>query len=86
MIERANATPYGLAAYVFGQDIDRCRAVASRLEVGIVGSTSGVAQTRDPFRWRQTKRHRAEGGEEGLREFLATESSRPRSPVFMKQM
>lgn len=36
-VKRANDTPYGLAAYVYGNNLSQCRAVASSLEVGIVG-------------------------------------------------
>jgi aldehyde dehydrogenase (NAD+) len=35
-IERANASPYGLAATVWTRDLDRAAAVASRLEAGTV--------------------------------------------------
>jgi succinate-semialdehyde dehydrogenase/glutarate-semialdehyde dehydrogenase len=73
MIDRANATPYGLAAYVFGGDMDRCRAVASRLEVGIVGINEWrPLKAEIPFGGVKQSGIGAEGGEEGLKEFLST--------------
>jgi succinate-semialdehyde dehydrogenase/glutarate-semialdehyde dehydrogenase len=73
MIERANATPYGLASYVFGSDIDRCRAVALRLEVGIVGINEWrPLKAEIPFGGVKQSGIGAEGGEEGLKEFLST--------------
>jgi len=72
-VERANATPYGLAAYVYGRDLDRCRAVAGALEVGIVGVNEWrPLKAEIPFGGVKQSGMGAEGGEEGLREFLET--------------
>ena len=72
-VERANATPYGLAAYVYGADLARCRAVASRLEVGIVGVNEWrPLKAEIPFGGVKHSGIGAEGGEEGIREFLET--------------
>lgn len=49
-IELANATPFGLISYVFGQDLDETMAVVERLETGMVGLNSGV-QSRSAI-WR----------------------------------
>jgi succinate-semialdehyde dehydrogenase/glutarate-semialdehyde dehydrogenase len=72
-VERANATPCGLAAYVYGRDLDRCRAVAGALEVGIVGVNEWrPLKAEIPFGGVKHSGMGAEGGEEGMREFLET--------------
>jgi succinate-semialdehyde dehydrogenase/glutarate-semialdehyde dehydrogenase len=74
VIERANATPYGLAAYVYGGDPWRCRAVAEQLEVGIVGINEWrPLRAEIPFGGVKKSGFGAEGGEEGLAEFLETQ-------------
>jgi succinate-semialdehyde dehydrogenase/glutarate-semialdehyde dehydrogenase len=71
VIERANATPYGLAAYVYGRDPWNCRAVAEQLEVGIVGVNEWrPLRAEIPFGGVKKSGFGAEGGEEGLDEFL----------------
>ena len=73
-IHRANETPYGLAAYVFGRDVAQCRAVASALEAGIVGVNEWrPLKAEIPFAGMKESGIGAEGGEEGLREFLVTQ-------------
>jgi succinate-semialdehyde dehydrogenase/glutarate-semialdehyde dehydrogenase len=42
VIRLANATPFGLAAYVFTQDLDRMWRVTDRLETGMVGINDGL--------------------------------------------
>jgi succinate-semialdehyde dehydrogenase / glutarate-semialdehyde dehydrogenase len=72
-VERANATPYGLAAYVYGTDLARLRAVASALEAGIVGVNEWrPLKAEIPFGGVKQSGIGAEGGEEGIREFLET--------------
>lgn len=72
-IRRANATPYGLAAYVYGRDLTLCRAVASSLQVGIVGVNEWRPLTAEiPFGGVKASGIGAEGGEEGMHEFLST--------------
>jgi succinate-semialdehyde dehydrogenase/glutarate-semialdehyde dehydrogenase len=72
-IRRSNATPYGLAAYVYGRDLALCRAVASSLQVGIVGVNEWRPLTAEiPFGGVKASGIGAEGGEEGLHEFLST--------------
>ena len=73
-MRRANDTPYGLAAYVYGNDLSLCRAVASSLEVGIVGVNEWrPLKAEIPFGGVKQSGIGAEGGEEGLREFLETQ-------------
>jgi succinate-semialdehyde dehydrogenase/glutarate-semialdehyde dehydrogenase len=72
-VERANATPYGLAAYVYGADLARCRAVASALEAGIVGVNEWrPLKAEIPFGGVKQSGIGVEGGEEGVKEFLET--------------
>lgn len=72
-VERANATPFGLAAYVYGTDLGALRAVASALEVGIVGVNEWrPLKAEIPFGGVKQSGLGAEGGEEGTREFLDT--------------
>jgi autotransporter-associated beta strand protein len=69
----ANDTPYGLASYVYGRDLSACRAVAERLEAGIVGVNEWrPLKAEIPFGGVKTSGIGAEGGEEGIREFLDT--------------
>jgi len=68
---RANATPFGLAAYVYGGDLARARAVAEALEVGIVGVNEWrPLRAEIPFGGIKESGLGWEGGEEGLHEFV----------------
>jgi succinate-semialdehyde dehydrogenase/glutarate-semialdehyde dehydrogenase len=74
VIRRANETPFGLAGYVFGGDLSRCRAIANGLEVGIVGVNEWrPLKAEIPFGGVKQSGIGAEGGEEGIREFLDTQ-------------
>jgi len=83
-VTRANATPSGLAGYVYGTDLAACRAVASALEVGIVGVNEWrPLKAEIPFGGVKESGIGAEGGEEGISEFLETRVislPRPRLP------
>jgi succinate-semialdehyde dehydrogenase/glutarate-semialdehyde dehydrogenase len=70
-VRRANATPFGLAAYVYGRDLGQARAVAEALEAGIVGVNEWrPLRAEIPFGGIKESGLGWEGGEEGLREFL----------------
>ncbi len=73
VIERANDTEYGLAAYFFTRDIGRVMRVSEQLQYGIVCSNSGVFSTEvAPFGgWKQSGIG-SEGGAEGIAEFYET--------------
>ncbi len=83
VVRRANDTPYGLAAYVYGRDIAGCRTVAAALEVGIVGVNEWRPLKADiPFGGVRQSGIGREGGDEGMREFLETRViSMPRSAI-----
>jgi aldehyde dehydrogenase (NAD+) len=69
-IEIANDTPYGLAAYVQTQDLDKARRVARRLRAGGV-YLNGAAQDYDaPFGGFKQSGNGRECGVYGLLEFL----------------
>ena len=69
-VRRANATPFGLAAYVYGGDIARANAVADALDAGIVGVNEWrPLRAEIPFGGMKSSGLGSEGGEEGLREF-----------------
>lgn len=72
-IELANATTFGLAAYVYTRDIDRALRVAEALEVGMVGINRGViAEAAAPFGGIKHSGIGREGGREGIDEYLET--------------
>jgi len=74
VIGRANDTPYGLAAYVYGYDVAMCRAIASRIEAGIVGVNEWrPLKAEIPFGGMKQSGIGAEGGTEGIQEFLNTQ-------------
>jgi len=70
-IERANNTPYGLAAYVFTNDLSKAFHVSEQLEYGIVGLNDGlpsVAQA--PFGGFKESGIGREGGHFGIEEYV----------------
>jgi succinate-semialdehyde dehydrogenase / glutarate-semialdehyde dehydrogenase len=72
-IARANATEYGLVAYVFTRDIKRAIRVCEGLETGMVGLNQGmVSNAGAPFGGVKQSGIGREGGKEGLEEFLET--------------
>jgi succinate-semialdehyde dehydrogenase/glutarate-semialdehyde dehydrogenase len=72
-IAAANATEYGLVAYVFTQDINRAFRVIERLETGMVGFNQGmVSNAGAPFGGVKQSGYGREGGPEGIEEYLET--------------
>jgi len=67
----ANATEYGLAAYVFTRDLARGLRVCRRIETGMVGLNRGlVSDPAAPFGGTKQSGLGREGGAQGVLEFL----------------
>jgi aldehyde dehydrogenase (NAD+) len=66
----ANDTPYGLAAYVSGGDIDAARKVASRLRAGQVNLNSAATDLMAPFGGFKQSGNGREWGDHAFGEFL----------------
>jgi succinate-semialdehyde dehydrogenase/glutarate-semialdehyde dehydrogenase len=74
LVSRANATEYGLVAYVYTRDLTRGLALSERLEVGMVGLNRGiVSDPAAPFGGVKQSGLGREGAHEGLMEFLETQ-------------
>jgi succinate-semialdehyde dehydrogenase/glutarate-semialdehyde dehydrogenase len=72
-IAAANATEYGLAAYLYTQDLDRALRVADKIESGMVGVNRGViSDVAAPFGGVKQSGIGREGGSEGIYEYLTT--------------
>lgn len=73
-IARANATEYGLVAYVFSRDFRRAMQVCERLDYGMVGLNRGlVSDPAAPFGGTKQSGLGREGGHEGMLEFMETQ-------------
>ncbi|MCC6870492.1 MAG: aldehyde dehydrogenase family protein [Burkholderiales bacterium] len=71
VIELANATQYGLAAYFFSRDIGRVWRVAEALEYGIVGVNTGLISTAlAPFGGIKESGIGREGSAHGIDEYV----------------
>jgi len=66
----ANDTPYGLAAYVSGTDVDQVRQVAGRLRAGQVNINSAAPDLMAPFGGFKQSGNGREWGEHAFGEFL----------------
>jgi succinate-semialdehyde dehydrogenase/glutarate-semialdehyde dehydrogenase len=72
-IASANATEYGLVAYVFTRDINRAFRVIEELETGMIGFNQGmVSNAGAPFGGVKQSGFGREGGPEGMEEYLET--------------
>jgi succinate-semialdehyde dehydrogenase / glutarate-semialdehyde dehydrogenase len=70
-IDRANDSIYGLAAYVFTENITRGIQICEQLEYGIVGLNDGVPSTpQAPFGGFKQSGLGREGGHHGIEEYL----------------
>lgn len=73
VIERANNTPFGLAAYVFTENIGEAIRISEALEYGIVGLNDGGPSTpQAPFGGFKESGLGREGGHHGIEEYLET--------------
>ncbi len=74
VIARANATEYGLVAYVFSGEFKRALQVCERLDYGMVGLNRGlVSDPAAPFGGTKQSGLGREGGHEGMLEFMETQ-------------
>ena len=72
-IAAANATEFGLVAYVFTRDVKRALRVCEGLETGMIGLNQGlVSNAGAPFGGVKQSGIGREGGNEGIHEFLET--------------
>jgi succinate-semialdehyde dehydrogenase/glutarate-semialdehyde dehydrogenase len=71
VIERANDTEFGLAAYIFARDASRIWNVAEEIEAGIVGINTGfISNETAPFGGVKQSGLGREGSHLGIDEFL----------------
>ena len=71
-VQAANATPYGLAAYFYSNDIRRIERVSSTLEAGIVGINEGALSSEAaPFGGIKESGYGREGSKYGLDDYLS---------------
>lgn len=69
----ANSTEFGLAAYFYAQNVQRCFRVAEQLEGGMVGVNTGLISTAvAPFGGIKESGLGREGSHEGIDEYLET--------------
>jgi succinate-semialdehyde dehydrogenase/glutarate-semialdehyde dehydrogenase len=70
VVRRANDTPFGLAGYVFTENLDRALNVADELETGLVGINNGIPSSpAAPFGGMKQSGLGREGSHEGLEEY-----------------
>jgi len=71
VIRRANATPFGLAAYFYSRDIGRCWRVAEGLEYGMVGINECIISNEvAPFGGVKESGTGREGSRHGIEDYL----------------
>lgn len=71
VIERANATPFGLTGYVFSRNLRTATLAAEALEVGMVGVNEvGIASAESPFGGIKESGMGREGGSIGIKDYL----------------
>jgi succinate-semialdehyde dehydrogenase/glutarate-semialdehyde dehydrogenase len=72
-IEKANALPYGLAAYAFTANADRIIRLGNRIESGMLGiNTFAIAHAETPFGGVKDSGYGLEGGIEGIEAYMGT--------------
>ncbi len=70
MIQRANATRFGLASHFYTRDVVRVMRVAERLAYGLVGANDSAGYTHEiPFGGFKQSGIGREGGREGIEEY-----------------
>lgn len=75
VIQRANDTPFGLAAYLFTRDVNRAFRVSEALESGMVGiNTGNMSSAVAPFGGIKESGLGREGSRHGIDEFLEVQT------------
>lgn len=75
VIERSNATRFGLAAYFYTKDLSRAIRTAERLEYGMVGINDPTGYTHEiPFGGFKESGMGREGGHQGIEEYMEVKS------------
>jgi len=73
VVTKANALPYGLAAYVFSDSRRTLHEMTERLQVGLLGLNGcNIAAAETPFGGVKESGYGSEGGSEGVEGFLTT--------------
>jgi succinate-semialdehyde dehydrogenase/glutarate-semialdehyde dehydrogenase len=73
VVAKANALPYGLAAYVFSRSPRTLQQMTERLEVGLLGLNGcNIAAAETPFGGVKESGYGSEGGSEGVQGYLVT--------------
>jgi succinate-semialdehyde dehydrogenase/glutarate-semialdehyde dehydrogenase len=71
----ANASEYGLASYIFTEDLDRAMRVSRAIEAGMVGVNTGLmSNAANPFGGVKQSGYGREGSVYGLEEYLQIKS------------
>jgi aldehyde dehydrogenase (NAD+) len=73
-VQIANDTPYGLSGYVSSTDIEHARAIAARLETGMVHINNASLDAQAPFGGYKQSGNGREWGPHGIEEFLEVKS------------
>jgi succinate-semialdehyde dehydrogenase/glutarate-semialdehyde dehydrogenase len=75
VVERANNSAYGLAAYVFSKDLGRVWRTVDRLEFGVIGVNEPFPVRPElPFGGMKNSGQEREGGSEGIDAYLETKA------------
>ena len=73
-IQLANASEYGLAAYIFTENHNRALRVADQIEFGLIGFNAGViSNAAAPFGGVKQSGLGREGGAEGIAEYTTVQ-------------
>jgi len=73
VVSAANATEFGLAAYVYTRDVGRIFRLNDTLDYGLIGFNSGLITTVEvPFGGLKESGLGSEGGSQGLQDYLET--------------
>jgi len=71
VLDAANGTPYGLAAYAYTRDVRRIARLAAMLETGMVGLNEGILSSEAaPFGGIKASGYGREGSRQGLDEYM----------------